>query len=68
MTSPAKLPFSVTPIECPHCHTKQIVDVLARGGFAQIGDQKVACARCHKSFSVVVMDRIVGGPFLAAGC
>lgn len=64
MASVGNLPFTVVPIECTHCHTKQIVDILARGGFAQIGYQKVACAKCNENFSVMVMDRIVGGPFL----
>jgi hypothetical protein len=65
MSSPASLPFTVAPIECPHCHTKQSVHVLARGGFAQIGEQEVTCAKCAKNFSVMVMDRIVAGPFLS---
>ena len=65
MASPTNPPFTIVPIECTHCHTKQIVDVLARGGFAQIGTQEVTCAKCNEGFSVLVMDRIVGGPFLS---
>jgi transposase-like protein len=64
MASPANLPFTVAPVECPRCHTKQTVHIAASSKAAQVGEQRIACAECSEVFSAKVMDRIIGGPFL----
>jgi hypothetical protein len=50
-------------ISCPHCQQKQVIQVRATIGFAQMGDQSVQCVKCEKAFDVMVPDQIVGGPF-----
>jgi hypothetical protein len=55
--------YVAMPVECPHCKTKQTVHVAAKSGFAQMGDQTIACLQCGKDFPVLVPDKIVGGPF-----
>lgn len=54
------------PIECPECHTEQIVHIQVRPGFRPlIGDQTVACVKCRNPFDVLVPDTIIAGPFPA---
>ncbi len=55
--------YVVITVECQHCKTKQKVHVVARTGFAQMGDQTIPCIRCNKHFNVMVPDRILRGPF-----
>jgi hypothetical protein len=63
MASPVDTPLTAVSVECPRCHTKQIVHVAVREGSSQVGDQRIPCAGCRGVFNVMVMDRIVGGPF-----
>jgi hypothetical protein len=55
--------YVVMTAECPHCKTKQKVHVAARTGFAQMGEQLIACIKCKKYFDVMFPDSIIGGPF-----
>jgi hypothetical protein len=64
MTAVAKEPHIVIPISCAHCGQKQVVQVRARTGFAQVSGQSLQCVTCERIFSVMVPDAIVGGPFL----
>jgi predicted Zn finger-like uncharacterized protein len=50
-------------VECQHCKTEQKVHVAARTGGAQMGDQTVRCIKCDKDFDVLVLDKILRGPF-----
>jgi len=63
MASPAKPAHVRMIISCPHCQQKQVIQVRATIGFAQMGDQSVQCVKCEKAFDVMVPDQIVGGPF-----
>ena len=54
--------YIVMAVECP-CKTKQKVHVAARTGGAQMGDQTVRCIKCDKDFDVLVLDKILRGPF-----
>jgi hypothetical protein len=63
MTGSAAAPYVLMSIVCPHCRQKQVVQVRARTGFSQMADQIVCCAECRQDFSVMVPDKIVGGPF-----
>ncbi len=63
MSSVAKPAHVVMTISCPHCLQKQVVQVRARTGFAQMAGQTVRCVKCRLDFSVMVPDDIVGGPF-----
>jgi transposase-like protein len=65
MASPVDTPFTPVSVECPRCHAKQTVHVAVREGSAPVGDQRIPCAGCRGVFSVLVLDRIVGGPFLS---
>jgi hypothetical protein len=63
MASPGKSPHIEVPIDCPKCQTKQIVHMLARTGLTPMGQQVVDCVKCNESFSVIIPDMIIDGPF-----
>jgi len=63
MTGTAPGRHVVMTISCPHCQQKQVVQVRARAGFAQMADQTVKCVKCDKDFTVMLPDQILDGPF-----
>jgi hypothetical protein len=65
MASPAKGAFVVIPVVCFFCETKQTVHVTFSTGAKQVGDQFVQCVKCSESFSVLVPNTIIAGPFKA---
>ena len=52
-------------IECPRCKVNQKVHVAARTASATKQRQYISCINCHSEFGVEVLDKIVGGPFIA---
>jgi rubredoxin len=54
-------------VECPECHTKQVVHMAASVGFSQMGPQNISCAKCNFVFEKAMPAQIIAGPFLATG-
>jgi DNA-directed RNA polymerase subunit M/transcription elongation factor TFIIS len=64
MASPTKLPYVPMSVTCPNCEVKQTIHIVAQTGFAQMGDQSIACKKCDEVFNVMVPAKIIDGPFL----
>jgi hypothetical protein len=65
MADQSKPSLTVIPVLCPHCQQKQVIQVVARAGIAQLGNQTIGCVKCKAEIEVTVPDQIVDGPFEA---
>jgi len=56
--------YVLVTISCTFCEQKQVVQMRARTGFAQMLGQFVQCVGCKTQFEVMLPDAIIGGPFI----
>lgn len=64
MSSAAIVPEMKIPVTCNKCGTRQTVHVLGQLEISQVADQTVTCASCKKEFTVLLMHKIIAGPFI----
>jgi len=59
-----KQSYVAVTVTCSRCKKEQIVHVGHGGGFWSTAHQSVLCLNCGAYFDVMLLEAIIGGPFL----
>ena len=62
-----KRDYVVMTVSCRHCQPDHVVHVLAGTRTWSSAYQSVVCVKCGRHFEVMLLDLIIGGPFLPPG-